>query len=66
MTGGKMETGEYFLVVGDVRPCGGACQGGTGGQMGDLETDQVRHVQHPEQTKQGSGISTSQGGAGMG
>ena len=56
----------YFLVVGDVRPYGGEYQGGTGGQTGDGETNQVRHVQNPERKKRGAGISTSRDGTGKG
>ena len=58
--------GKYIPVVGDVRPYGGKYQVGTGGQTGDIETDQVRHVQHPERPKRGSGIVTSRDGAGSG
>ena len=56
--------GKYIPVVGDVRPYGGAYQVWTGGQTGDIETDQVWHVQHPERPKRGSGIGTLRDGAG--
>ena len=55
--------GKYFPVVGDLRPYGGTYQGGTVGQTGNGDTDQVRHVQHPERPKRGSGIVTSRDGA---
>ena len=51
--GGQTRMGKYIPVVGDVRPYGGAYQVWTGGQTGDIETDQVRHVQHPERPKRG-------------
>ena len=53
-------------MVGDVRPYEGAYQAGMGGKTGDGENDQVWHVQHPEQTKQGSGIGPLWDGTGTG
>ena len=64
MAGRRMQTGGEILVGGYVRPYGGAYQGETGDQMGDRETDQVWHVQHPERPKRGSGIGTLRDGAG--
>ena len=56
--GGQTRMGKYFPVVGDLRPYRGTYQGGTGGQTGNRETDQVPPVQHPERPKRGSGIVT--------
>ena len=53
----------YFPVVGDVYPYGGAYQGGTGGQTGDGEKGKILHVLHPEWTERGSVIGTSRAGA---
>ena len=65
--GGRTDRyGNMFLVVRDVCPYGGEYQGGTVGHMGDREINQVRHIQHPERPKWGSGIGTSHNGAGTG
>ena len=44
MRGGRTETEKIFPVVGDVRPYGGAYQGGTGGQTGVRENGKVWNV----------------------